>query len=59
MPEPVVPMSLFRERTVVLAVLASMVVGVVMFGGSVFLGQYFQIGRAARADRARACSPCR
>jgi EmrB/QacA subfamily drug resistance transporter len=44
-PEPVVPMWLFRERTVVLSVLASVVVGVVMFGGSVFLGQYFQIGR--------------
>jgi EmrB/QacA subfamily drug resistance transporter len=45
-PEPVVPMWLFRQRTVVLSVLASMVAGVVMFGGSVFLGQYFQIGRA-------------
>ena len=45
-PEPMVPMSLFRERTVVLAVLASLVVGVVMFGGSVFLGQYFQIARS-------------
>ncbi|MCO1655087.1 MDR family MFS transporter [Pseudonocardia humida] len=45
-PEPVVPMWLFRERTVVLSVLASMIAGVVMFGGSVFLGQYFQIGRA-------------
>jgi EmrB/QacA subfamily drug resistance transporter len=45
-PEPVVPMWLFRERTVVLSVLASMVAGVVMFGGSVFLGQYFQIGRS-------------
>jgi EmrB/QacA subfamily drug resistance transporter len=44
-PEPVVPMWLFRRRTVVLSVLASMVVGVVMFGGSVFVGQYFQIGR--------------
>jgi EmrB/QacA subfamily drug resistance transporter len=44
-PEPMVPMSLFRERTVVLAVVASLVVGVVMFGGSVFLGQYFQTAR--------------
>jgi EmrB/QacA subfamily drug resistance transporter len=44
-PEPVVPMWLFRQRTVVLSVLASIVVGIVMFGGSVFLGQYFQIGR--------------
>jgi EmrB/QacA subfamily drug resistance transporter len=45
-PEPMVPMSLFRERTVVLAVLASLVVGVVMFGGTVFLGQYFQTARS-------------
>ena len=45
-PEPMVPMSLFRERTVVLAVLASVVVGLVMFGGSVFLGQYFQTARS-------------
>jgi EmrB/QacA subfamily drug resistance transporter len=45
-PEPMVPMSLFRERTVVLAVLASLIVGVVMFGGSVFLGQYFQTARS-------------
>jgi EmrB/QacA subfamily drug resistance transporter len=45
-PEPVVPMWLFRERTVVLSVLGSLVVGCVMFGASVFLGQYFQIARS-------------
>jgi MFS family permease len=45
-PEPVVPMTLFRNRTVVLAVLGSLVLGLVMFGGSVFLGQYFQVARA-------------
>jgi EmrB/QacA subfamily drug resistance transporter len=45
-PEPVVPMWLFRDRTVVLSVLGSLVVGCVMFGGSVFLGQYFQIARS-------------
>lgn len=45
-PEPVVPMSLFRERTVVLSIVASLVVGLVMFGGTVFLGQYFQIARS-------------
>ncbi|MBW0091453.1 MFS transporter [Pseudonocardia sp. KRD-184] len=45
-PEPVVPMSLFRERTVVLSVVASLVVGVVMFGSTVYLGQYFQIARS-------------
>jgi EmrB/QacA subfamily drug resistance transporter len=50
--EPVVPLWLFRERTVVLSVAASLVVGVVMFGGSVFLGQYFQIARSYDATTA-------
>jgi EmrB/QacA subfamily drug resistance transporter len=45
-PDPVVPLWLFRERTVVLSVVASLVVGLVMFGGTVFLGQYFQIARS-------------
>jgi EmrB/QacA subfamily drug resistance transporter len=45
-PEPVVPMSLFRNRTVVLSVLGSIVLGLVMFGGSVFLGQYYQVARS-------------
>jgi hypothetical protein len=45
-PEPIIPMSLFRERTVVLSVVAGLVVGVVMFGGTVFLGQYFQVARS-------------
>ncbi|MEV1007129.1 MDR family MFS transporter [Streptomyces sp. NPDC049881] len=41
--EPVVPLSLFRNRTVTLSVVASALVGVAMFGGTVFLSQYFQI----------------
>ncbi|MBB4664202.1 MDR family MFS transporter [Conexibacter arvalis] len=44
-PEPLVPLSLFRDRTVVLAVLGSVAVGVAMFGTSVFLSQYLQIAR--------------
>ncbi len=43
--EPVVPLDIVRERTTALAILASLAVGMAMFGGSVFLGQYFQIGR--------------
>ena len=38
-------MTLFRNRTVVLAVRSSLVLGLVMFGGTVFLGQYFQVAR--------------
>jgi EmrB/QacA subfamily drug resistance transporter len=43
--EPVVPLTIIRERTTALAIAASLAVGMAMFGGSVFLGQYFQIGR--------------
>ncbi|MGW4482415.1 MFS transporter [Amycolatopsis sp. NPDC004368] len=43
--EPVVPLRLFRNRTFTLAVLGSLAVGTAMFGGSVFLGQYYQIAR--------------
>ncbi|GAA0922864.1 MFS transporter [Pseudonocardia zijingensis] len=43
--EPIIPLRLFRDRTTTLAILASVAVGVAMFGGAVFLGQYFQIAR--------------
>jgi EmrB/QacA subfamily drug resistance transporter len=43
--EPIIPLRLFRDRTTTLAVLASIAVGVAMYGGAVFLGQYFQIAR--------------
>jgi len=43
--EPIIPLYLFKDRTTTLAVVASIAVGVAMFGGAVFLGQYFQIAR--------------
>jgi EmrB/QacA subfamily drug resistance transporter len=43
--EPIVPLRLFKDRTTTLAIVASMAVGVAMFGSSVFLGQYLQISR--------------
>lgn len=43
--DPIIPLWLFRERTIALAVVASVAVGVALFGGAVFLGQYFQIAR--------------
>jgi EmrB/QacA subfamily drug resistance transporter len=43
--EPMIPPRLFRNRTISLAVVASIAVGVGMFGASVFLSQYFQIAR--------------
>ncbi|MGK5500467.1 MDR family MFS transporter [Streptomyces sp. URMC 125] len=42
-PEPVVPLGIFRNRTVTLTTVASLFVGVAMFGGTVFLSQYFQL----------------
>ena len=43
--EPVVPLKIVVQRTPALAIIASLAVGMAMFGGAVFLGQYFQIGR--------------
>jgi EmrB/QacA subfamily drug resistance transporter len=43
--EPLVPLRLFESRTVVLAVIASIAVGIAMFGTTVFLSQYMQIAR--------------
>lgn len=45
--EPIVPMTLFKNRTFTLAVIASAAVGVSMFATSVFLAQYFQLARGA------------
>ncbi|MFC7886910.1 DHA2 family efflux MFS transporter permease subunit [Streptomyces sp. NPDC057376] len=41
--EPVIPLGIFRNRTVSLTTVASLLVGVAMFGGTVFLSQYFQV----------------
>ncbi|MDT0528081.1 MDR family MFS transporter [Micromonospora sp. DSM 115977] len=41
--EPIVPLDIFRNRTVSLTTIASILVGVAMFGGTVFLSQYFQL----------------
>ena len=43
--EPIVPLRLFRDRTTTLAIIASIAIGVAMFGSTVFLGQYLQISR--------------
>ncbi|WP_423261097.1 MDR family MFS transporter [Herbiconiux sp. 11R-BC] len=43
--EPIIPMTLFKNRTFWLAVIASISVGVAMFGTSVFLSQYMQLAR--------------
>ncbi len=43
--EPVIPLRLFRDRTTVLATVASAMIGVAMFGSTVYLSQYFQLAR--------------
>ncbi|MFI1761830.1 MFS transporter [Streptomyces sp. NPDC020800] len=43
--EPIIPLRLFRNRTITLASLASLFVGVAMFTGTVFFSQYFQLAR--------------
>ncbi|MEU8226869.1 MDR family MFS transporter [Kribbella sp. NPDC048915] len=43
--EPLVPLKVVRERTTALAIVASLAVGIAMFGSALFLGQYFQIAR--------------
>jgi EmrB/QacA subfamily drug resistance transporter len=50
--EPIVPLQLFRNRTVALATVAALFVGVAMFGSSVFLSQFFQLARGASATEA-------
>ncbi|MGJ9421339.1 MDR family MFS transporter [Aeromicrobium sp. CF3.5] len=42
-PEPLVSITVIRERTTALAIIGSISVGIAMFGGSVFIGQYFQV----------------
>lgn len=44
-PEPVLPLSVIKQKGPALAILASLSVGMAMFGGAVFLGQYFQVSR--------------
>jgi len=46
-PEPIIPLTMFKNRTFTLSVIASISVGVAMFGTSVFLSQYMQLARGA------------
>ncbi len=51
--DPIIPLRLFKDRTTALATLASVAVGIALFGGAVFLGQYFQIAPRLLADGGR------
>jgi EmrB/QacA subfamily drug resistance transporter len=50
--EPVIPLRLFADRTTALATVASAMVGVAMFGATVYLSQYFQLSRGMSPTRA-------
>jgi EmrB/QacA subfamily drug resistance transporter len=43
--EPIIPLQLFRHRTVSLATAAGLFLGIAMYGATIFLAQYFQISR--------------
>ncbi|MGP4085409.1 MFS transporter [Streptomyces sp. KR55] len=43
--EPIIPLRLFRNRTITLASLASLFVGIAMFAGTIYFSQYFQLAR--------------
>jgi MFS family permease len=56
--EPVIPLRLFRDRTTSLATAASVLIGVAMFGATVYLSQYFQLARGMTPTRAGLMSIC-
>ncbi|MEU6755377.1 MDR family MFS transporter [Streptomyces sp. NPDC046685] len=43
--DPIIPLRLFRNRTITLASAASLFVGIAMFSGTVFFSQFFQLAR--------------
>ena len=50
--QPIIPLKIISERTTALAIVASVAVGIAMFGSSTFLGQYFQVARGATPTEA-------
>lgn len=56
--EPVIPLRLFRDRTTSLATVASVMIGVAMFGATVYLSQYFQYARGMSPTEAGLMSIC-
>jgi len=50
--EPVIPLRLFADRTTALSTVASVLIGLAMFGSTVYLSQYFQLAREMSPTRA-------
>ena len=57
-PEPIIPLRLFGDRTTALATAASVLIGVAMFGSTVYLSQYFQLARGMSPTKAGLMSVC-
>ena len=47
-----VPLKVLANRTAVLSIVASVAVGIAMFGGTTFLGQYFQVAQGYSPTKA-------
>ncbi|HEX8779594.1 MAG TPA: MFS transporter, partial [Nocardioides sp.] len=56
--DPVVPLRLFRDRTLSLATVASVLIGVAMFGSTVYLSLYFQRAKGMSPTGAGLMSVC-
>ncbi|GLB66441.1 MDR family MFS transporter [Arthrobacter mangrovi] len=50
--QPIIPLKIITERTTALSIIASVSVGIAMFGSTTFLGQYFQVARGATPTHA-------
>jgi len=50
--EPIIPLKIVSQRTTALSIVASVAIGVAMFGSSAFIGQYFQVARGATPTEA-------
>jgi hypothetical protein len=50
--EPVIPLNLFKDRTIALATIAATLVGITMMSATTFLSEYFQMARGMTPTRA-------
>ncbi|CAM3667488.1 MDR family MFS transporter [Nocardioides zeicaulis] len=56
--DPVIPLRLFKDRTLTLATVASVLIGVAMFGSTVYLSLYFQRAKDMSPTEAGLMSIC-
>ncbi len=56
--DPVIPLHLFKDRTLTLATIASVLIGVAMFGSTVYLSLYFQRAKDMSPTEAGLMSIC-